>query len=115
MAERNAVVPGTGFINMKAKMNLYLKEQLWDWRCSSVGRVLTRYVRGPGFDPQLSMKQILWCRPVIPALEGWRKEDQKFCVNLSCVVSLRPAWTTGAPVSKTMKVHLYAPGLSTPS
>lgn len=35
-----------------------------------------------------------------PAPENWRQEDQKFKASLSYIVSLRPAWTTLALVSK---------------
>jgi len=34
-------------------------------------------------------------------LKGWRQEDQKFKVTLDYIASLRLAWATRTPLSKT--------------
>lgn len=33
------------------------------------------------------------CMPIIPALKGWRQEDQEYDVILGYIASLGPPWT----------------------
>ena len=74
---------------MLDKLQLY--NSYFEPRVSLVGRVLTSV---QGLIPSTMSSSAWWHKPVIPALERLRGDDQKFDVTLGDIVSSRPAWAT---------------------